>query len=76
MEIICTMGRNFKPEYRNAETKKKLFWKAKKDTYMYTPPCNYERHPILHTLVKAGNTIPYDDMKYGYCERDFELIEI
>ena len=76
MTIACRMNKtNFRTEYFNAETGKRLFWKAKKDAYSYSPPFEHKQFVNPSSMIKAGETMPYDNMKYGYCERDFELIE-
>jgi hypothetical protein len=67
---------NYQPEYFNAETGKTLYWQAKQNTSAYAPPYDHKQYPIPGSMVTAGNCIKYDDLKYGYSERDFNLIEI
>jgi len=77
MNIGCRMNqRTFRTEYFNVETGKKLAWKALKDTYAYSPPAGHKQYPILNSIMKEGEIISYDNMKYGYQERHFKLIEI
>ena len=75
MEVACIIGHNFRPCYFNKETGNTLYWQAKRDAYAYSPPFDGKRFPLHGGKVCKGNWIAYDDMKYGYCERDFELVE-
>ena len=75
MEVACTIGHNFRPCYFNKETGNTLYWEALCDAYAYSPASDFKRYPINGSKVCKGDWIAYDDIKYGYSEHDFKLVE-
>lgn len=74
MKLACRINSRYQVEYFDTETGKLAMWEANTDALAYNPPINCMQYPIHGSLIKQGERIPYDTMKYGYKERDFTLV--